>query len=139
MINFTYNYEKFKLKDEKIYSSWLHGVIEAEGFLPGEIHYVFCTDTSLLSINEQYLDHHDYTDIITFSLSEVPKIIRGEIYISVDRVKENATLNDVLFEKELARVLVHGVLHLVGYDDHTEDEKTIMRTKEDYYIDLLPR
>ena len=139
MIHFTYKYNKFKLKEEKKYSSWLRNVMETEGFIPGEIHYVFCSDDHLLKINRQYLNHHDFTDIITFSLSEVEKIIRGEIYISIDRVKENASINGVSFEKEMARVLVHGVLHLVGYDDHSDEEKIIMRGKEDYYINLLPR
>jgi rRNA maturation RNase YbeY len=112
--------------------------METEGFIPGEIHYVFCDDTYLLSINEQYLNHHDFTDIITFSLSEVASVIRGEIFISVERVNENATINGVGFGIELARVLVHGVLHLVGYDDHTMEEKSLMRSKENYYINLLP-
>ncbi len=137
MITFTYKYEDFKLEDEKKHTSWLQNVMETEGFIPGEIHYVFCDDTYLLSINEQYLDHHDFTDIITFSLSENASVIRGEIFISIDRVKENALINSVDFEKELARVIVHGVLHLVGYDDHTVEEKSIMRSKEDYYINLL--
>jgi len=138
MITFTYKYENFKLEDEKKHTSWLQNVMETEGFIPGEIHYVFCDDTYLLSINEQYLDHHDFTDIITFSLSENASVIRGEIFISIDRVKENALINSVDFGKELARVIVHGVLHLVGYDDHTVEEKSIMRSKEDYYINLLP-
>ncbi len=138
MITFTYKYEGFKLEDEKKYTSWLKNVMETEGFIPGEIHYVFCDDTYLLSINEQYLNHHDFTDIITFSLSEVASVIRGEIFISVERVNENATINGVGFGIELARVLVHGVLHLVGYDDHTMEEKSLMRSKENYYINLLP-
>jgi len=138
MIIFTYNYNEFVLKSEEKYKYWLINVMYKEGFVPGEIHYVFCDDTFLLSINEKYLDHHDFTDIITFSLSEDPRIIRGEIFISIDRVKENALLSSVSFEHEFARVLVHGVLHLTGYDDHTDIEKKIMRAKENYYINLLP-
>ncbi len=137
MITFTYKYPGFKLSEEPKYGTWLKSVMEKEGFIPGEIHYVFCDDSYLLKINEQYLDHHDFTDIITFSLSESPKIVRGEIFISIDRVKENAEINQAPFESELARVLVHGVLHLVGYNDHTEAEKQMMRSKENYYI-ILP-
>ena len=113
-------------------------VIRKEGKTAGDIHYVFLSDDDLLTINEQYLDHHDYTDIITFPLSESENIIRGEIYISIPRVKENSELNGTGFQKELSRVIVHGVLHLLGYDDHTDEEKQIMRSKEDYYINLLP-
>ncbi len=139
MIHFTCKYDNFELEEKSKYSTWLHSVMEMEGFVPGEVHYVFCSDDYLLAINQQYLNHHDFTDIITFPLSEVDKIVRGEIYISLDRVRENAAINHVTFEKELARVLVHGVLHLVGYEDHSDEEKLIMRSKEDYYINLLAR
>jgi len=137
MISFSNSYPGFDLLNKSRYKKWLKNAIEREGFVLGEINYIFCTDEVLLEINEEFLDHHDLTDIITFSLSEQMDIIRGEIYISVDRVKENANMNKISFNKEFARVLVHGVLHLVGFDDHTKQEKKIMRNKEDYYLDLL--
>lgn len=137
MIKFHSDYAGFELENRPGYKNWLESVILHEGLSLGEITYIFCTDSSLLEINEEFLDHHDYTDIITFPLSEVANIIRGEIYISIDRVKENSIINKVSFNRELSRVLVHGVLHLAGYDDHTIKEKKIMRYKEDYYLDLL--
>ena len=137
MITFRSDYAGFELQNKSNYRKWLKNVIQQEGLTLGEINYIFCTDSALLEINEEFLDHHDYTDIITFSLSENFNIIRGEIYISIDRVKENSIINKVSFYNELSRVLVHGVLHLVGFDDHTKQEKKIMRSKEDYYLDLL--
>jgi len=137
MITFLSDYAGFELQSKSNYRKWLKNVIQHEGLTLGEINCIFCTDSALLEINEEFLDHHDYTDIITFSLSENFNIIRGEIYISIDRVKENSIINKVSFYKELSRVLVHGVLHLVGFDDHTKQEKKIMRNKEDYYLDLL--
>jgi len=138
MIIFDSNLAGFDLSNKSDLKNWLVQVIRKEGKTAGDIHYVFLSDDDLLKINEQYLDHHDYTDIITFPLSESENIIRGEIYISVHRVKENSELNGTGFRKELSRVIVHGVLHLLGYDDHTDEEKRIMRSKEDYYINLLP-
>jgi len=138
MIIFDSNLAGFDLSNKSDLKNWLVQVIRKEGKTAGDIHYVFLSDDDLLKINEQYLDHHDYTDIITFPLSESENIIRGEIYISVHRVKENSELNGIDFRKELSRVIVHGVLHLLGYDDHTDEEKRIMRSKEDYYINLLP-
>ena len=137
MITFLSDYAGFELQNRSNYKKWLNSVILHEGLTLGEINYIFCTDSALLEINEEFLDHHDYTDIITFSLSDNANIIRGEIYISIDRVKENSIINKVSFYKELSRVLVHGVLHLVGFDDHTKQEKKIMRNKENYYLDLL--
>lgn len=138
MIIFDSNLAGFDLNNKSDFKNWLMQVILKEGKTAGDIHYVFLSDDDLLKINEQYLDHHDYTDIITFPLSESESIIRGEIYISIPRVKENSELNGTGFRKELSRVIVHGVLHLLGYDDHTDEEKQIMRSKEDYYINLLP-
>ena len=99
------------------------------------INYVFCSDKSLLEINRKYLKHDFYTDIITFDLSEKEKII-ADVYISVDRVKDNASSLDVSFRSELHRVIFHGALHLCGYGDKTESQKLKMRDREDYYINL---
>ena len=139
MISFDSNYDGFDLENKSIFQTWLKDVITQEGKTPGDIHYIFLSDSGLLEINKQFLNHHDFTDIITFPLSESEQIIRGEIYISLDRVKENASLNNVNFYEEIARVLVHGVLHLLGYNDHTKEEKNEMRSKEDYYLNLLPQ
>ncbi len=139
MISFDSNYDGFDLENKSIFQTWLKDVITQEGKTPGDIHYIFLSDSGLLEINKQFLNHHDYTDIITFPLSESEQIIRGEIYISLDRVKENASLNNVNFSQEIARVLVHGVLHMLGYNDHTKEEKNEMRSKEDYYLNLLPQ
>ncbi|HEV7423609.1 MAG TPA: rRNA maturation RNase YbeY [Candidatus Paceibacterota bacterium] len=98
------------------------------------VNYVFCSDKALLKINRQYLQHDDYTDIITFDLSETGSGIVGEIYISIDRVRDNARKNEVLLKTELLRVIFHGALHLCGYNDKTSDEKTRMRGKENYYL-----
>ena len=113
-------------------TDWVTYVIEEEGFQLGRIDYIFCSDDFLLGINRTHLDHDEYTDIITFPLEENP--IVGEIYISVDRVRENATLFHAAFEHELHRVMVHGVLHLCGYDDHEEEDIREIRTKEDGYL-----
>jgi len=139
MISFDSNYNGFDLENKPIFQKWLKDVITQEGKTPGDIHYIFLSDSGLLEINQQFLNHHDYTDIITFPLSESEQIIRGEIYISLDRVKENALLNNVNFYQEFARVLVHGVLHLLDYNDHTKEEKHEMRSKENYYLNLLPQ
>ena len=139
MISFDSNYNGFDLENKPIFQTWLKDVITQEGKTPGDIHYIFLSDSGLLEINQQFLNHHDYTDIITFPLSESEQIIRGEIYISLDRVKENALLNNVNFYQEFARVLVHGVLHLLDYNDHTKEEKHEMRSKENYYLNLLPQ
>ena len=114
--------------------NWLKSVIVSEGNKAGDIQYIFCDDNKLHSINKTYLNHDTFTDIITFSTTENEKIISGEIYISIERVKENSIVHSVSFINELSRVMVHGVLHLVGYNDHSPSEKRIMRSKEDYYL-----
>jgi len=137
MINFTSIVNGFNLKSSKDKSDWIKKTIEKEGKKVGEIQYVFCDDDYLLKINREFLKHDYYTDIITFPLADSKNIISGEIYISLERIEENAKLNNVLFEDELARVMIHGILHMIGYDDHTKEEKNEMREKEDYYLNLL--
>ena len=135
MIN--YNYEtSFKLSDEKEISDWISVVIDSENCRLGEISYIFCDDDYLLEINQQYLDHDTLTDIISFDYS-VGKELHGDVFISVDRVKENAENFEVAFEEEMSRVMIHGVLHYCGYKDKTETEKSAMRGKEDFYIKML--
>jgi len=116
--------------------SWLRKVIKAENKKLGELNYIFCSDPFLADVNLQYLNHTTLTDIITFDTSEDVQLIEGEIYISVERVKENAQKYKVTFDRELHRVMVHGVLHLLGYSDKTSQQKKIMRKKEDAYLSL---
>lgn len=106
-----------------------------EGGQPGELNYIFCSDDYLLAINNQFLNHDTYTDIITFGLGETGDI-EGEIYISVPRVRENARTAGLAFHDELDRVIIHGVLHLLGYSDKTPRRKALMRKKEDACLSL---
>ncbi|MEJ2593558.1 MAG: rRNA maturation RNase YbeY [bacterium] len=124
--------------DDTLMRSWLTRVLELEGFVPGDISYVFCTDDYLHTLNRQFLSHDEYTDILTFPTAKNSKAISGEIYISADRVHENAATFKVKPNHELLRVMVHGMLHLMGYNDATAAEKSVMRAKEDYYINLHP-
>lgn len=123
--------------DPTIYFTWIKQTIQEEHRQTGDLFYHFCSDDFLLKINRDYLQHDFLTDIITFPLSTQPQIISGEIFISIDRIRENASNLQTGFKHEFARVLIHGVLHLMGYDDHTDEEKLQMRAKEDYYLSLL--
>jgi probable rRNA maturation factor len=137
MISFFVEDIEFSLTNESEISSWLSKVIENEDYKLSELNYIFCTDEYLLGINLEYLNHDTYTDIITFDNSEDDDLIEGDIFISIERVRENANLFNVEFSNELYRVLVHGVLHLCGYHDKSNEESLLMRQKEDYYIQLL--
>jgi len=134
-INF-YSENDFILEDETVYTSWLESVITSEAKKLEELSYIFCDDEYLLKINMEYLDHDTYTDIITFDYS-VGKILQGDIYVSTERVAENADAFNVKFEDELRRVLVHGVLHLCGYKDKEESEAVLMRSKEEEKMQLF--
>lgn len=111
-------------------------VLANENRTLGEVNYIFCSDEYLLNINKQYLNHDYYTDVISFDYSE-DDIISGDIFISVDTVKDNAKEYAVEFEKELARVMVHGVLHFIGYKDKTDEDAKLMRQKENQYLPLF--
>lgn len=124
----------FKPKNKKLLRAWLNSVVQAEGFKLKELNYIFCSDAYLLQINQQYLDHDTYTDIITFDNSEQEKVIVGDIFISVERIRENAAKFNVPEAAELQRVMVHGALHLLGYPDKTPAAKKIMTGKEDEYL-----
>lgn len=124
----------FVLKQKQMLRQWLKDAAKEEGFRIGELNYIFCSDEYLLGINQQYLHHDTYTDIVTFDNSEAEARIVGDIFISVERVRENAGTFGVTEQDELHRVMIHGVLHLCGYDDHTPEEKQRMRNKEDYYL-----
>lgn len=130
---------KFKWKVIPV-KKWLQSIAVEEGFNIQELDYIFCTDDYLLDINIQHLDHHTLTDIITFDLSDEPTHpdIEGEIYISWDRILDNAKTFEVPTENELSRVMAHGVLHLCGYKDKSPDDEKTMREKENYYIRTSP-
>ncbi|MDR2123070.1 MAG: rRNA maturation RNase YbeY [Flavobacteriaceae bacterium] len=123
----------FILKNKLKRKKWLKDAIENEKTKVGDINYIFCSDEQLLEINIEYLDHDFYTDIITFDYRK-DDFISGDIFISTDRVKENAKLNNEDFEEELNRVLVHGVLHIIGYKDKNQTDSIRMREKENQYI-----
>ncbi|GHB89146.1 rRNA maturation RNase YbeY [Persicitalea jodogahamensis] len=113
---------------------WLKFVIDQEEHELNSLNYIFCSDEYLLNMNREHLNHDYYTDIITFDTSDEEKQVEGEIYISIDRVNENAATANVKEDEELRRVMVHGVLHLLGYDDDTDSNKEKIRDKEDYYL-----
>jgi probable rRNA maturation factor len=113
--------------------NYIQSVFKKEGKKLDFLNYIFCNDKSLLEINREFLNHDYYTDIVTFNLSET-EAIHAEIYISIDRIRENAKQFDVSFKSELHRVIFHGVLHLCGYKDKTKEEKRKIRAKEDYYL-----
>lgn len=127
----------FTLKNKTIIRNWLRETISAEGYVLEELNFIFCSDDYLLGINQQYLDHDTYTDVITFDNSEDPKTIVGDIFISIDRIKENAKEFKHDFMDELCRVMVHGTLHLLGYPDKGKVAKKIMTEKEDHYLEKL--
>ena len=132
-INFYFeDIEEFQLDLPKSIN-WINNTIKKEDKITGEISFILCSDDYLLDINRQYLDHNYYTDIITFDYVE-NGIISGDIFISVDRVKENASEYEVSFQNELNRIVIHGVLHLLGYKDKEADQKKQMTSKEDYYL-----
>ena len=136
MIEFFSEDIQFQIDTPELIRSWIELVISTENCIPGAINYIFTSDNYLLSINQKYLQHNSYTDIITFDQSSDPLTISGDIYISIERVQSNALQFDQPFEKELKRVLVHGVLHLIGYTDKSSEEKSEMRKKEEAYLSL---
>ena len=138
MISFNKVETDFDLPDLDKLKIWLKEVILSEGKSLGELNYVFVDDQYLLGINQEFLQHDSFTDIITFPLGSSSGIVSGEIYISIERIKENAVKLKVSFDNELRRVMVHGALHLLGYEDGTDAEKRVMRSKEDYYLNLQP-
>ena len=137
-IHFFYEDVDFHFTTIRKTKAWLKDVFKTENKRLGELNYIFCSDGYLASVNLQYLHHNTLTDIITFDTSEDVRFIEGEIFISIDRVKENALKFKASFEDELHRVMVHGVLHLLGYSDKTSQQKKIMRKKEDAYLSLRP-
>lgn len=125
----------FKLKDKALNNKWLKMVAASELKKIGDINIIFCSDNYILDVNMKYLQHDYFTDIITFDYCE-KDILSGDLFISIDSVRENSLFYGTEFPEELNRVMVHGVLHLIGYDDHTEEDIKTMRSKENYYLDL---
>lgn len=127
---------KFVLKNQRALQKWIEDVIISENKELGDINYVFCSDEYLLERNIKYLNHDTLTDIISFNYCE-GDIISSDIMISIDRIKENSIIFENSFSKELHRVMIHGVLHLIGYNDKTQKEKQTMREREDFYLKKL--
>ena len=126
----------FSLDKEQQTISWIENILDGEKQISKSINYIFCSDDYLLKINKDYLDHDNLTDIITFDNSEEEGKIEADIFISIDRVKENALTLEKIFDEELHRVIIHGLLHLAGYNDKTDEDKSEMRKKEDACLSL---
>lgn len=129
MITFLAEDIQFKIKTTAKYKAWIRRTIEMHGHKAGDIAYIFCSNQYILKINQQYLNHDYFTDIITFNYND-DLTISGDIFISIDTVLENALEYKVSFDDELKRVMIHGILHLLGFDDHAEEDRIIMRQKE---------
>jgi len=124
----------YKIKNKKSVRQWITETVLAEGYKLKELNYIFCSDSYLLQINQQYLNHDTFTDIITFDNSSEEGVITGDIFISIDRIRENAAQFQVPETDELHRVIIHGALHLLGYGDKTAAKKKKMTLKEDFYL-----
>jgi probable rRNA maturation factor len=124
----------FKLKNKAQVRQWITAAIQNEGFKLKALTYIFCSDNYLLQINWQYLNHDTYTDIVTFDNSEGNEFVTGDIFISIERIRENADKFNVAETTELHRVIIHGVLHLLGYKDKSAPDKQKMTEKEDFYL-----
>ena len=135
MVSYFQEDIRFELKGKTLNNRWLKMVAESEVKKLGPLSIIFCSDNYILDINIKYLQHDYFTDIITFDYCE-GELVSGDLFISIDSVRENALHYQVKFEDELDRVMVHGLLHLIGYDDHTPEETALMRQKEDYYISI---
>ena len=136
-INFFTEDIIYTLKNKTIIKKWIESTIIEEGYRLAELNFILCSDEYLLRINQDYLQHDDYTDVITFDNSEEPKTIMGDIFISIDRIKENALNFKSNTLNELCRVMIHGTLHLLGYLDKTKAAKKEMTDKEDFYLQKL--
>lgn len=136
LVSFQSESLDFKLKNQERTSLWIATTIKQEGKKLGEVSYIFCSDDFLFDLNVKHLGHNTYTDIITFNYCD-NDVISGDIFISVDRVKDNAKTYKTSFNSELNRVMIHGVLHLLEYNDKTNEEQEEMTSKEDFYLSLL--
>lgn len=137
MIRFFNEDVPYKLLQKRVISQWLKQQATREGYTIGDLNYIFCSDEHVLQVNRDYLQHDYYTDIITFDQSEEEDLIEGDIFISVERVADNASQLAITPEQEMRRVLAHGMLHLCGYGDKTDEEEVQMRLKEDEWLKEL--
>lgn len=135
MISFNYEIE-FELQDEAKYEEWIAEVIDSEDKSEGEVNYIFCDDEYLHKMNVEFLDHDTLTDVISFDYT-MGSLISGDIFISIERVRDNAADFKVHFDDELRRVMAHGILHYCGYKDKTDEDSQLMRSKEDEKIALF--
>jgi rRNA maturation RNase YbeY len=126
----------YNMKHKRLVREWITKAAENEGFTIGTLNYIFTSDNVLVQLNKEYLRHFTLTDIITFDMAEKEGELTGDIYISLDRAKDNAREFKVTLNNELARLMIHGVLHLMGYKDKTTDEKALMRAREEFYLSL---
>jgi len=133
-INFFNEDTNYTLKGKTSIKKWINETISAEGYKLSELNFIFCSDDYLLRINQDFLQHDYYTDVITFDNSEELKTILGDIFISIDRVKDNAKQNNAKTIDELCRIIIHGTLHLLGYKDKSKNDKIAMTAKEDFYL-----
>lgn len=138
MLNFFNHNIDFAISNSDKVATWILNTFDKEKILKKiELSIIFCSDESLLKINKEFLNHDYYTDIITFPIEETEDVFEAELYISIDRITDNANKLNISFQTELHRVIIHGVLHLCGYKDKSETEILEMRTKEDFYLKLL--
>ena len=135
MISYYFEDTDFQFRKRTLNSKWMRLVAESEIRRIGDISIIFCSDNYILDVNQQYLQHDYFTDIITFDYCEGDRL-SGDLFISVDSVRENAVEYGTEFEDELNRVIINGLLHLIGYDDHCDEDVKMMRKKEDYYLSL---
>lgn len=135
MISYYFEDTDFVFKEKNLNGRWLRMVAESEVKRLGDISIIFCSDNYILDVNQRYLEHDYFTDIITFDYCEGNRL-SGDLFISVDSVRENSLEYGTEFKDELNRVIVHGILHLIGYDDHTDEDVMTMREKENYYLDI---
>ena len=136
-VHFHSNDISFTLRKKLAYKKWIKEEVERRSYCLGEVNIIFCNDNYILDINRNYLQHDYFTDNITFNNNE-EKLISGDLFISVDRVKENAATYSVTTDSEIKRVIIHGILHLLGYNDHSPSQKTEIRKQEDAAINRFP-
>lgn len=135
MVSYFFEETDFKFKNRRLNNAWLKTVAGSEVKKLGDINIIFCSDNYILDVNQRYLQHDYFTDIITFDYCE-GDVLSGDLFISVDSVRENSVFYGTDFENELNRVIVHGLLHLIGYDDHSDEDIRTMREKENYYLEI---
>ncbi|HNX86222.1 MAG TPA: rRNA maturation RNase YbeY [Bacteroidales bacterium] len=133
-IHFFVEKTPFAIPGKRILRRWLENAIREENGVPGAINFIICNDDYLLKMNKKYLKQKTLTDILTFPMADDDKTISADMYISIERIRDNSKKFKVQVKKELARVMIHGILHLLGYDDHDEEGMKKMREKEDYYL-----